>query len=83
VANFVNEATALGKIAVTLKTVSLTEKSGGQRKVEIANAGQRRDAVDTVKVEMAANGGNYDLAFAKVQKENPALFQAMQQPQTL
>ena len=64
-----------------LKTRALTLNLGA-RKAEIANATDRRDALDTlVKAEMANNGGDYDRAFATVQRANPALFSAMKQPQ--
>ncbi|MDB6064939.1 MAG: hypothetical protein JWR26_1147, partial [Pedosphaera sp.] len=33
-----------------------------------------------VKAEMTSNGGDYDRAFATVQRANPALFSAMKQP---
>jgi len=78
--DFANESAALGRLVPALKTVAVTLQAGA-RKAEIANATERRDAVDTlVKAEMAANGGDYDRAFAAVQKANPALFSAMKQP---
>jgi hypothetical protein len=79
-ADFTNESAALERLAPVLKTRALTLHLGA-RKAEIANATERRDALDTlVKAEMAGNGGDYDRAFATVQKSNPALFSAMKQP---
>jgi hypothetical protein len=80
-ADFANAAAALGRLAPALKTKALTLDFGG-RKAEIANVGERRDALETlIRAEMAGNGGDYDRAFASVQKANPALFAAMKQPQ--
>jgi hypothetical protein len=63
-----------------LKTRALTAGLG-QRKAELANISERRDAVDAlVRAEMAVNGGDYNRAFIAVQKANPALFIAMKQP---
>jgi hypothetical protein len=81
-ADFANAAAALGRLMPALKTKALTLDFGA-RKAEIANAGERRDALETlIRTEMAGNGGDYDRAFAAVQKANPALFAAMKQPQT-
>ncbi len=78
--DFANQSAALAQLAPTLKTRAFTLNLGA-RKAEIANATARRDALDTlVKTEMANNGGDYDRAFAVVQKSNPALFSAMKQP---
>jgi hypothetical protein len=50
----------------------------GDRKVSIANVSDRREAVQTlVKTEMESSKSDYDTAFARVQKNNPALFEAM------
>jgi hypothetical protein len=81
-ADFANAAAELGKIAPALKTTALTLDFGA-RKAEIANAGERRDTLEAlIRAEMSGNGGDYDRAFATVQKANPALFAAMKQPQT-
>ncbi len=85
---FANEAEALGKLGPALKTVSILGNAGGtsastveSRKVEIANASNRRDAVnELLRAEMERNGGNYDAAFATVRRNHPALFEAMRQP---
>jgi hypothetical protein len=78
--DFANASAALAQLAPALKTAALTLNLGS-RKAEIAGIGERRDALDTlVKTEMTANGGDYDRAFASVQKSNPALFSAMKQP---
>jgi hypothetical protein len=80
-ADFANANAALGRLVPALKTKALTLDFGA-RKAEIANAGERRDALETlIRTEMAGNGGDYDRAFAAVQKANPALFAAMKQPQ--
>ncbi len=81
-ADFANAAADLIKLAPALKTTALTLDFGA-RKAEIANTGERRDALEAlIRAEMAGNGGDYDRAFAAVQKANPALFAAMKQPQT-
>ena len=79
-AHFANELAALRRNAPVLKTRALTLDMGG-RKIEIANAASRQDAVQNlVRAEMAEHGGGYDRAFATVRKAHPALFEAMQQP---
>jgi hypothetical protein len=79
-ADFANASTALAQLPPVLKTRALT-LGAGARKAELANATDRRDAVDTlVKAEMAVNGGDYPRAFAAVQRANPALFAEMKQP---
>ena len=79
-AQFANEAEAITKLTPKVKTIGVTDRTG-ERKVEIANASQRADTVrDLVNTEMQANGGDYDAAFSKVRKNNPALFEAMAQP---
>ncbi len=81
--DFANASAALAQLAPALKTKALTLQLGS-RKAEIADMGERRDALEAlVKTEMANNGGDYDRAFAVVQKANPALFSAMKQPQTI
>jgi hypothetical protein len=76
-ANFANESEALGKLQKTMQTESKTLQMG-DRKVSIANASDRRDALQTlVKTEMETGKVDYDTAFARVQKNNPALFEAM------
>lgn len=80
-ASFTNETEALGKLEKKVKTNSITLEMGG-RKVEIANAQDRKDAVDKlVKAEMAVNGNDYGKAYSTVQRLNPALFAAMKQPE--
>ena len=79
-ADFANASAALARLTPVLKTQGVTLQLGA-RKAEIANATERRDALDTlIKAEMAGNGRDYDRAFATVQKANPALFAAMKQP---
>jgi hypothetical protein len=81
--NFANEAAALQALATAIKTQSLTMEMGG-RKVEIANASGRRHTVASlVKTEMETARCDYDTAFARVQKTNPALFEAMKQPRSI
>lgn len=78
--DFANGAIALGQLLPVLKTKAVTAQLGA-RKAEMANPGERRDALETLlRAELAANGGDYNRAFATVQKANPALFQAMKQP---
>ena len=79
-ANFANELDVLEKAAPVLKTRGLTADMGS-RKVEIANAADRHEAVQNLlRAELPKHAGNYDRAFAAVRKANPALFEAMQQP---
>ena len=78
--DFANGSAALAQLAPVLKTNARTLHLGA-RKAEIANVTDRRDALDTlVKTEMTSNGGDYDRAFATVQKSHPALFSAMKHP---
>lgn len=78
--DFANASAELAKRAPALKTRPVTAGLG-QRKAEVANISERRDAVDAlVRAEMAVNGGDYNCAFIAVQKANPALFVAMKQP---
>ena len=80
-AQFANESAALAALAPRLKTGSVVERDSGPRKVEMANAAERRETMRAlVNVELAANGGNYDAAWEKVQRAHPALFEAMRQP---
>jgi hypothetical protein len=75
--NFANESDALSKLAPAMNTTSKTLQMG-DRKVSIANVSDRREAVQTlVKTEMESSKSDYDTAFARVQKNNPALFEAM------
>ena len=79
-AEFTNEMEALRKVGPALKTRGITVEMGS-RKVEIANAADRHEAVQSlVRAELANHGGNYDQAFAAVRRAHPALFEAMQQP---
>jgi hypothetical protein len=76
-AGFANEAAALTAQAPQLKTRSVTI-TRGERKIEIANAEQRRALVqELVREAMAAGPLDYDTAFARVQRSHPALFEAM------
>lgn len=80
---FANESEALGKLAKKVKTGSAALETVEARKVDIANAQARRDAVnELVEDEMKRNGGDYDKAFAKIQRTHAALFEAMKQPRT-
>lgn len=79
-AEFSNESAALDKLAKKVKTESQTLDMGG-RKVEIANAADRRDALNSfIAEEMGRNGNDRDKAFATAQKKFPQLFDAMAQP---
>ena len=81
-ATFANESEALGKLAGKVKTASITINRG-ERKVELANASDRRDMVaELVNEEMANSRSSYETAFARVQKKHPQLFEAMAQPAT-
>lgn len=77
---FANESAAIGKLAVKVKTTTITDDKG-DRKVEIANASQRTETVTTlVNLEMARSKCSYDKAYAAVKRANPAIFEAMKQP---
>jgi len=80
-ANFANEVEALHKAAKpALKTIAVTS-GAGERKLSIANASERRDAVRSlVETEMANTKCDRDTAFARVQAAHPALFEQMTQP---
>jgi lipoate synthase len=80
-AQFANALEALRNHAPVLKTRALTLDMGG-RKMEIANAASRQEAVQNlVRAEMVEHGAGYDRAFAAVRKAHPALFEAMRQPE--
>jgi hypothetical protein len=82
-AAFANESTALTRLPKIIKTASILE-GAGQRKIEIANAGLRADAVQTlVKVEMERAHCDYPAAFARVREANPALFAEMKEPKLI
>ncbi len=79
-ADFANACAALAELPRAVKTRSMTLTHGG-RKTEIAGSVSRRQTLDAlVRAEMTSNGGDYDKAFAAVQRANPALFDAMQTP---
>lgn len=79
-ANFANESEALAKLTPKVKTTSVTINRG-DRKIELANAADRREMVaELVNEEMTKSGLDYDKAFSKVQKLHPTLFEAMAQP---
>jgi hypothetical protein len=79
-ANFANESEALTKLEKTVKTQSVTI-TRGERKIELANASDRREMVaELVNEEMAAAKISYDKAYARIQKKFPQLFEAMRQP---
>jgi len=78
--SFANEADAIVKLKPATKTQSLIIDVGS-RKTTIANAQDRQEAVrDLVALEIANTKCDYNAAFTKVQKANPALFDAMKQP---
>ncbi|NOS70063.1 MAG: hypothetical protein HOP33_09040 [Verrucomicrobia bacterium] len=78
---FANESEALGKLQGKIKTTSITIDRGS-RKVELANAADRREmVVELVNEEIATARVDYDTAYARVQKKHPALFEAMTQPE--
>ena len=80
-AQFANELTALRALKPTVKTDSITINRG-DRKVELANASERREMLaELVNEEMTTNKVDYDTAFSKVQKRFPQLFEAMAQPE--
>ena len=80
-ATFANEVTALEAIKPVVKTKSITIDRGN-RKIELANAADRREMLAELVNEEMKGGVSYDLAFAKVQKQFPQIFEAMEQPET-
>lgn len=78
--NFANETIALGKLAPAFKTRSAVGDLG-ERKAEIANMQERQLKVqELVAKRLKDFGESYDIAFANVRREQPGLFDAMQQP---
>jgi hypothetical protein len=87
-AQFTNELAALEALKPVIKTHSLT-LGRGDRKVELANAADRRHLVAEVLAEIAnelnldlKQAAHYDRAWTEAQKRHPALFDAMARPQT-
>ncbi len=80
-ATFANEVTALEAIKPVVKTKSITIDRGN-RKIELANAADRREMLAELVNEEMKGGVSYDIAFAKVQKQFPQIFEAMEQPET-
>lgn len=79
-ATFANESAAIVALKPTVKTESATLQIGN-RQVSIANAAERREVVNgLVEEEMKTNGGNYDRAYASVQRKHSALFDVMKKP---
>jgi hypothetical protein len=67
--------------AGVIKTRPVTGNLGDQSQQHIANETARREKVDElVNEEMGKNGGDYDKAFAKVQRHHKELFGAMKDP---
>lgn len=83
-ASFENESAALLKLTPVMKTAARTAGLG-DRKAEIANAQERQaKVVELVNEVMEKNPRlSYDDAFAKIQREQPALFDQMKQPERL
>ncbi len=79
-ASFANESAALARLPKSIKTASILD-GAGQRKIEIANASQRSEALQMlVKLEMDRAHCDYHTAFARVREANPALFAEMKEP---
>ena len=85
-AQFTNELGALEALKPVIKTHSLT-LGRGDRKIELANAGDRRTLVAEVLAEIAnelnldlKKSEHYDRAWTEAQKRHPALFDAMSRP---
>lgn len=80
-ASFANESEALKKLDAKIKTASVMLQRG-DRKVEISNAGERKEMVaELVNERMQATKCSYDAAYTWAQKQHPALFAAMEQPE--
>lgn len=83
-ASFANELEALNKLTPTVKTESVTIQRG-DRKVELANAGERADMVNELCDEIAREKNwdrkrDHSKIFNEVQRRHPALFKTMKQP---
>jgi hypothetical protein len=85
-AQFTNELAALEALKPVIKTHSLT-LGRGDRKIELANAADRRTLVAEVLAEIAnelnlnlKKSEHYDRAWTEAQKRHPALFDAMSRP---
>jgi hypothetical protein len=81
---FSNELEALNKLAPKVKTESITI-TRGDRKVELANSGQRAEMVNELMDEVAAERKwdrkrDHSKIFNEVQRRHPALFEGMKQP---
>lgn len=81
---FSNELEALTKLTAKVKTGSVTI-TRGERKVELANEGERAEMVNELVAEVVKEKGwklpkDYTAAYNEVAKRHPGLFEAMQQP---
>ncbi len=86
-AQFTNELAALEALKPVIKTHSFT-LGRGDRKIELANARDRRGLVAEVLAEIVnelnlnlKKSEHYDRAWTEAQKRHPALFEAMSRPQ--
>ena len=81
-ADFANEAAALARLepAQALPSKSRTAGLGVRDKADFANEAARRDKLNNLVAAKRSAGLSYDAAFAAVEKENPALFEAMARP---
>lgn len=82
-AQFDNELKNLRALKPIIKT--RTSFTRGTRTIEIANAAQRRQALQEVIAEICAERkwdprADYDKAFAEAQKQHPAIFESMAKP---
>jgi len=75
-ADFAMKAVELGARAGKVKTTSVTGNLG-ERKLALANAQERLAVVQDLIQAKRTQGMDYDAAFVAVQRENPALFEAM------
>jgi hypothetical protein len=80
-ATFANEAGALGRLPARIKVTRVTDPERGNAGADISNAQERIARVqELVQAEMRQSGLNYPAAWAKIQREHPALFAAMKGP---
>lgn len=71
----------LGNVKATIKVKPRTVGLGKENSIALANESERRDLVqELIEKAKPECGGDYDKAYAKVQRENPDLFKAMKDP---
>lgn len=87
-AQFANERTAFGNLTPKVKTASMTVNRGGREvSVDLSNAASRTQFLNEEIVNIAAElkldpAKDYNRIFKVMEERHPAVFAAMQQPET-